>query len=73
MFSNTFAGIAPGSAPSFVGAQIVGGVLAVVVVKMLYPDITPQEAAAVVVPHAPSAALDGAVASAASSASRAGD
>jgi glycerol uptake facilitator-like aquaporin len=45
MFSNTFAGIAPASAPSYIGAQIVGGGLAVVVVKMLYPDITPAEPA----------------------------
>ena len=70
MFSNTFAGIAPASAPSFIGAQVVGGVLAVVVVKTLYPGITPEEAADVVVPHTARAARDGAVASAASSASR---
>ncbi len=38
MFSNTFAGIAPSSVPSFIAAQIVGGVLAVVVIKgVLYP------------------------------------
>jgi arsenate reductase len=73
MFSNTFAGIAPASAPSYIGAQIAGGVLAVVVVKTLYPDITPHEAAGVVVPHATSAGRDGAAASAASSASRASD
>ena len=73
MFSNTFAGIAPASAPSYIGAQIAGGVLAVVVVKTLYPDITPAEAADVVVPHATGAARDGAVVSAASSASRSGD
>ena len=52
MFSNTFAGIAPASAPAFIGAQIAGGVLAFVVVKTLYPDVTPAEAAEVVVPHA---------------------
>jgi glycerol uptake facilitator-like aquaporin len=51
MFSNTFAGIAPSSVPSFVAAQIVGGVLAVVVIKLLYPDITEAEAAEIVVPH----------------------
>jgi glycerol uptake facilitator-like aquaporin len=73
IFSNTFAGIAPTSAPSFVGAQVVGGVLAVLVVKTLYPGITPEEAADVVVPHAAGAARDGAVASAARSAGRAGD
>ncbi len=73
MFSDTFAGIAPASAPSFVGAQVVGGVLAVVVVKTLYPDITPQEAADIVVPHATGAARDSAAAPAASSAAPAGD
>ena len=51
MFSNTFAGIAPSSVPSFIGAQIVGGILAVVVIKVLYPDITPADAANVIVPH----------------------
>jgi glycerol uptake facilitator-like aquaporin len=51
MFSDTFAGIAPSSAPSFIGAQIVGGVVAVVVIKALYPGITPADAADVIVPH----------------------
>ena len=32
MFSDTFAGIAPSSVPSFIGAQILGGALAVVVI-----------------------------------------
>jgi glycerol uptake facilitator-like aquaporin len=73
MFSNTFAGIAPASAPSFIGAQVVGGVLAIVVVRTLYPDITPAEAAEVVVPHATGAARESAAASAASSASNAGN
>ncbi len=51
MFSDTFAGIAPASAPAYIGAQVIGGVLAVVVVKVLYPGVTPAEAADVVVPH----------------------
>lgn len=51
MFSNTFAGIAPSSGPSFVLAQVVGGVLAFVVIKALYPGVTPREAEDVVVPH----------------------
>ena len=51
MFSNTFAGIAPASAPSFVVAQLVGGVCATLLLRGLYPDVTPQEAAEVVVPH----------------------
>src|SRR5579862_7761825 len=51
MFSDTFAGIAPSSAPAFIGAQIAGGVLAVVIVKALYPAITPADAADIIVPH----------------------
>ena len=51
MFSDTFAGIAPDSVLSFIGAQIIGGALAVAVVKALYPAITPAEAASIIVPH----------------------
>jgi arsenate reductase len=51
MFSNTFAGIAPSSAPSFIAAQIIGGIVAIGVVKMLYPDITRAEASDVMLPH----------------------
>jgi glycerol uptake facilitator-like aquaporin len=51
MFSDTFAGIAPSSAPAYIGAQVLGGVLAVAVIKVLYPAITPAEAAAIIVPH----------------------
>jgi arsenate reductase len=51
MFSNTFAGIAPSSAPAFIVAQLIGAGLAVVVVKILYPDVTPAEASDVVFPH----------------------
>jgi len=51
MFSDTFAGIAPSSVPSFVAAQVVGGALAVVVIRVLYPDITAAEAGDIIVPH----------------------
>src|SRR5579859_2713994 len=51
MFSNTFAGITPSSAPAFIGAQIVGAVLAIAVIKALYPHVTPAEAADIIVPH----------------------
>jgi glycerol uptake facilitator-like aquaporin len=51
MFSDTFAGIAPASVPAYVIAQLVGGAVAVVVLRMLYPDVTPAEAAAVILPH----------------------
>jgi glycerol uptake facilitator-like aquaporin len=57
MFSDTFAGIAPASAPSYVGAQVVGGIVAIGAIKALYPNITSAEAAEVVVPHR---SLDGA-------------
>ena len=53
MFSNSFAGIAPSSVPSFVAAEAVGGALAFVVVRVLYPGVTPSEAADVVVSHHP--------------------
>ena len=48
IFSNTFAGIAPSSAPAFIGAQVIGGVTAFALVKVLYPGFTPAEAATVV-------------------------
>ncbi len=51
MFSNSFAGIAPSSVPSFVAAQIVGGGVALAAIAALYPGITRAEAADVVVPH----------------------
>jgi arsenate reductase len=51
MFSNTFAGIAPRSVPGYVAAQVIGGVLAVGIIRLLYPNVTPAEAADVVVPH----------------------
>lgn len=53
MFSDTFAGIAPASAPLFIAAQAVGGALAVAVVKMLYPRLTAAEAAGAVFPRPP--------------------
>jgi glycerol uptake facilitator-like aquaporin len=51
MFSDTFAGIAPSSAPTFIAAQIIGGALAIVVIRALYPGVTPAEAADIIVPH----------------------
>jgi arsenate reductase len=51
MFSNTFAGIAPASVPGFVVAQLAGGVVAIGVLRALYPDVTPADAAEVVLPH----------------------
>jgi arsenate reductase len=51
MFSNTFAGIAPASVPGFIGAQLLGAALAAAVILILYPQIEPADAAAVVMPH----------------------
>jgi glycerol uptake facilitator-like aquaporin len=48
--SDTFAGIAPSSVPMFLLAQVAGGAVGVVVVKLLYPDVA-DVADAVVVPH----------------------
>ncbi len=51
MFSDTFAGIAPTSAPLFVAAQVIGGGLALLLVRVLYPGISTGQAAEVVIPH----------------------
>ncbi len=51
MFSNTFAGIAPASVPSFISAQLVGGILAFGLVRGLYPGITRADAADIIEPH----------------------
>ena len=52
IFSNSFAGFAPASVPAFVVAQLAGGLLAIAVVRILYPDVTPADAARVLLPHA---------------------
>ena len=52
VFSDTFAGIAPGSVPGFVVAQLVGGLIAVTLVGWLYPHIG-ASAGDVVIPHEP--------------------
>jgi arsenate reductase len=51
MFSNSFAGIAPSSAPVFIAAQVGGGIAGVLIVRVLYPALTPAQAAGIVVPH----------------------
>jgi glycerol uptake facilitator-like aquaporin len=48
MFTATFAGIAPASAPAFIGVQVVGGCAAVALIRALYPRLTPAEAAEIV-------------------------
>ncbi|MDQ2813712.1 MAG: aquaporin family protein [Actinomycetota bacterium] len=51
VFSATFAGIAPSSVPAYIGAQLIGGLLAIGVIKALYPGITPAAASQVTVPR----------------------
>jgi glycerol uptake facilitator-like aquaporin len=55
--SNTFAGIAPSSAPAFVGAQVVGGAVGLACVIALYPGLS-DVADDVVMPHVGSATAD---------------
>lgn len=55
MFSDTFAGISPGSAPAFLAAQVVGGLLAYALVRFLFPDVPAGD---VLQPHEP--AIEGA-------------
>ncbi len=50
VFSDTFAGIEPASAPAFVVAQLVGAAVAVVILRAIYPRIA-DYADQVVVPH----------------------
>jgi glycerol uptake facilitator-like aquaporin len=50
MFSDTFAGIAPSSAPGFIAAQIVGGLIGLALVVVLYPGVA-RNADDVVVAH----------------------
>ena len=51
MFSNTFAGIVPSSVPSFLGAQVIGGIAAIAVIMVLYPRLSAEEAGDILVPH----------------------
>jgi arsenate reductase len=48
--ANSFAGIAPSSAPGFIGAQLIGGAVGLVCVVALYPGVS-DVAEEVVLPH----------------------
>ena len=51
MFSDTFAGIAPASVPAFIVFQLIGGAVAIGVIHALYPDLSAEEAAEILLPH----------------------
>lgn len=51
MFSNSFAGIAPASAPLFVVAEVIGGVAGVGLIKLLFGGVTARGASTVTVAH----------------------
>lgn len=50
IFSDTFAGIAPGSALVFLAAQLLGGLVGLAAVRYLFPDVS-ATAESVVAPH----------------------
>ena len=60
MFSDTFTGIAPGSAAAFIAAQIVGAAIGLALVVALFPDAA-GHADEVVVPHKSISTDDGEV------------
>jgi glycerol uptake facilitator-like aquaporin len=64
MLSDTFAGIAPASVPAFVVFQLIGGAVAIGVIRALYPDITPDEAAEIMLPQGERPGVEGSPASA---------
>jgi hypothetical protein len=41
----------PSVGPSFIVFQLVGGVVAIGVIRVLYPDITPEEASEIMLPQ----------------------
>jgi glycerol uptake facilitator-like aquaporin len=51
MFSDTFAGIAPSSTPGYIAAQLIGGAVGFVLVRLFYPDLGPAKASAAILPH----------------------
>lgn len=53
MFSNSFAGIAPSSAPWYAGAEVVGGLVGYGLVRVLYSDFSSDAASNVTIAHDP--------------------
>jgi glycerol uptake facilitator-like aquaporin len=50
-FSDTFAGIAPSSVPAYVVVQLLGGLVALGLIAVLYPGLSPDEASKIMVPQ----------------------
>ncbi|MGH2973309.1 MAG: hypothetical protein ACRDLL_00360 [Solirubrobacterales bacterium] len=50
-FLGSFAGIAPASVPAFVVVQLLGGVVGIAVIRALYPGLSPEDAAEVMLPR----------------------
>lgn len=58
VFSDSFAGIAPGSVPGFVAAQIVGALVGLALIAALYPGISASADDVVVAHHPPADVAD---------------
>lgn len=56
MLSDSFAGIAPASAPAYIAMQLVGAAVGGALIRVLYPDVTAADAVDVIVPHQEAAA-----------------
>jgi glycerol uptake facilitator-like aquaporin len=52
MFSNSFAGIAPRSAPGYIAAELLGALVGWALLRLLYPEFTASQAASAVIAHA---------------------
>lgn len=50
MLSDSFAGIAPASAPGFIAAQLVGGLLGLGLISAFFPGLTPAQAERILTP-----------------------
>jgi glycerol uptake facilitator-like aquaporin len=51
MFSNSFAGVSPSSAPAFIAAEVLGGCVGIALLRALFPDVASAEATATLASH----------------------
>ena len=42
----------PASVPGFIVAEAIGGAVAILTIRALYPDVSPEAAAEIALPHA---------------------